>query len=139
LLSYDALKSDTGRRDRARCEAIDRPFAAHIRFLITPHGPAIERQRRSTADDDPPPTGTARVAHRRQRAVDRWRLQASMKLRKSGWGWIGFDLNSGMELAGQEVGMIRDLDDLDEAVVRRLARDAQAALSRSSMYLRCTS
>ena len=62
-----------------------------------------------------------------------------MKLRKSGWGWIGFDLNSGMELAGQEVGMIRDLDDLDEAVVRRLARDAQAALSRSSMYLRCTS
>ena len=51
---------------------------------------------------------------------------APTKSRNSGCGPVGPRLELGMELAGAEPRVVRQLDDLDQPLVRRRARDDQA-------------
>ena len=55
-------------------------------------------------------------------------MLARMNAAKSGCGARGLDLNSGMELAANEPGMVRNLDDLDVNAFGRAPGDAEPGI-----------
>src|SRR5438445_3525324 len=92
------------------------------------HGPAMKASGAPPPMNTPRPIGILLTDAGPPSALGRSSPLAGIdEAPEQGMGLHGLRLELGMELAGEEVRMIRDLDDFHEAPVGRLAGDAQSA------------
>src|SRR5262245_57285232 len=106
--------------------AIERAMRVACSSLSITHGPAMNASGAPPRVSSRSPTGTLRGAA--GSAPGRPVPLAGMdEAPEKGMGLHRLRLELGVELAGHEVRVIGDLDDLDEALVGRLARDLETA------------